>query len=202
MFRFRTEGNVLSRLVSRVRYSDEMCARMLEVAALSPEIYEDSWFSDFEDMTYYRVRASLDRYLVEDMWGLGLDAAALLENQAGYRFGPYLKFPFGRIGYRFYFGDQPAANGLWGQVSATPWQPLEVYAQGSFATYEWEAFDAVNPETGDVLALYGGVNFIPPWVNNLRVNLEYQHFQTPQFDQDRRFMAGVQWGFDTAEVNR
>jgi hypothetical protein len=200
--RFRMEGNVLRRFITRLRVNEEMCSRMVEAAIISTEMPESSWFSDFEESTFTRIRMSADRWIVKDSWGLGFDVAALITNSAGYRIGPYAKFPFGRIGYRIYMGDQPSANGLWAQANVTPWEPFELYAYGSFASYEWEAFDNVSTDANEILSLYGGVKIRPPIWSNLLLKVEYQHFQTPEYDQDRRAMVGLRWGFDTAEVTR
>lgn len=196
---FRVEGTPVRRVISRLRYIDDKCTRFIEYAMITPDNPDGSWFADFEEGTYQRVRASADRWLVQDKWGFGLDGAALISEKAGYRVGPYFKFPFGRVGYRFYFGDQPKADGFWAQLEASPWRPLELYAYGSMASYEWNAFDV---ETEDILSLYAGANLRLPFLESLEFNAEYQHFQTPQYDEDRRFMGGLRWAFDTAEVTR
>ncbi|MCB2211212.1 hypothetical protein KQI52_03765 [bacterium] len=202
LFRFRTEGTPLRRFISRLRMNGEICSRMLEVSAISAEAPDESYFADFDETTFFRVRAAADRWLVKDMWGLGFDVAALMTDEPGYRIGPYAKFPFGRIGYRFYAGDQPTANGFWAQANYMMLDQLEVYGYGSFASYEWEAFDNTNDDASEILSLYGGVNYYPAFLHGVSMKLEYQHFQTPQYDQDRRAMIGLRWGFDTAEVTR
>ena len=45
--RFRVEGSPLRRFTTRLRMSEDMCSRLVEFAAISPDAPESSWFSEF-----------------------------------------------------------------------------------------------------------------------------------------------------------
>jgi hypothetical protein len=197
---FRPRGDLLRKVVSRARYRSADWGVLAEVGALKPSRNEYTWFSEFDVPSSHRVRAGLDRYLGAGGWAAGFDGVVLeAGGETGFRGGPALTSPWGRIGYRFSGGGHSRVAGPWASLRATPGRGFTVHAYGSVMSTEWDAFEL---DSGDIVTVRVGTRYTPPHYPALTVHGEFQVYRTPQFDQDRRARAGVTWRFDSAGASR
>lgn len=196
----RLSGDVLRRLVSRVRYTTTQWSAMLEGGIFTPEIADDSWFNGFGGMSYERIRIELYRWWQTNRWGAGLDASALMtESISGVRLGPAFFTPYGQLGYRFTHGDRAQSSGPWVNLHSDLGAGVSIYALASRTSYEWEAMDIEN---GELTAMSAGISFTPSITPNTTLTAEYQTYSTPQMEKDRRAQAALVWRFDTRRSTR
>jgi len=170
---------------------------MFEGGIIHPDAEDYSWFADFEEGGYYRLRFALDRWLKSGKWGLGIEGGYLLAGDgSGFRGGPVLTIPYGQIGYRLSSGSELAnSSGPWASLRYSAFSGVEVYAYGSMTTYEWEAFDI---ESEDLMALHTGASYEPEFfAQNIQLFAEFQIYQSPEFNQDRRALGGITYKFDS-----
>ena len=191
----RPTSNSLKKAIGRIRYSSDYWNGMIEGGIKTVDMPEYSWFSDFSEGSYQRIRLSFNRYFIPREYGAGFDGSVLMAgSKSGFRIGPSLTTPYGQIGYRKYFGSQASADGPWAVVRYSPITGVEAYANGSIVSYEWDAFD-IEPE--DLAMLQTGVRYTPAIRKDMTVSLEYQVYRSPQFTSDRRFMGGIDYRFDS-----
>lgn len=195
----RPSGTALRKWMSRARYMAGPWRTMGEFGIFTPNVAEDSWFNGFSTSTNIRVRFAADRMLVEEKWGAGLEGAYLTSGgKGGYRGGPVVTTPVGQVGYRMSGGDQAISSGPWMSLRYSPMHGMEVYAFGSIVSYEWDAFDI---ETEELTMVHAGLRYTPEQYSSLTLSAEYQVYQTPQFDNDRRGLGGLTWRFDTGRAH-
>ena len=195
----RPSGNLLRKWMSRGRYMTGQWRTMAEFGIFTPNVAEDSWFSDFGTSTSIRVRFAVDRMLSDEEWGVGLEGAYLTAGgKGGYRAGPAITTPVGKAGYRLSGGDQAISSGPWVSLRYSPMHGMEMYAYGSIVSYEWDAFDI---ESEDLTMVHAGLRYTPSYLSSVTLSTEYQVYQTPQFDQDRRGLGGLTWRFDTGRAH-
>ena len=114
-------------------------------------------------------------------------------SENGFRTGPYVIFPFGRIGYHYASGEQPTNNGLWGYLNFSPTSYLDLFAYAATMEYEWEAMEVGTYET---TTMNGGLKIRPPFLSSSQLSLEWQNYSTPDLDSYRRIIASFRWNFD------
>ncbi len=193
--RLRPTGNLLDRAIGRVRYSSSLWNGMIEGGLMMADVADYSWFNNFDEMSYARVRFAVDRYLVPVKWGVGLEGTMVMTNESGTKLGPVLTTPYGQAGYRFSFGEQPLSEGPWVSLRYSPIAGMEAFAYGSITTYEWEA---LNIESDELISFRTGIKYVPTFRKDFTTSVEYQLYQTPQFTSDRRVLGGIEWRFDSA----
>jgi hypothetical protein len=192
----RPQGDPFRKAVSRARYRSADWGMLAEAGVLKPIRNEYSWFGDFEMPAVQRYRLGLDRYFGAGRWAAGFEGALLAaESETGFRGGPVITSPWGRAGYRFSGGGQSQVSGPWISLRATPGRGLTLHVYGSVMSYEWDALDL---DSGDIVTARAGASYTPPQVPALTIHGEFQVYRTPQFEQDRRALAGLTWRFDTA----
>ena len=196
----RLSGDVLRRLISRIRYASSGWSAMLEGGFFAPEIADGSWFNGFGETSYERIRTELYRWWSANRWGAGLDATTLMtESKSGVRLGPAVFTPYGQLGYRFTLGDRAHSSGPWVNLHSDLGAGVSIYALASRTSYEWEAMDIEN---GELTAMSAGISFTPSITPNTTLTAEYQTYSTPQMEKDRRAQAALVWRFDTRRNTR
>ncbi|MDP8207359.1 MAG: hypothetical protein P9L92_11895 [Candidatus Electryonea clarkiae] len=190
----RLQGSPFSRFISRIRYNDQVWNTHFEYAFRSVDISDYSWFSEFGHLTSSRIRLGVNRYLLENKWGAGIEGALLLKSDFGGRLGPVIITPYGQAGYRISMGDQSSSQGPWASLRLKPHRDIELNVTGAMVNYEW---DAIEIENDELVMLNAGVRYMPRAYDRVTISAEYQVYQTPQLSQDRRAMGGILWRFDT-----
>lgn len=192
----RPTGNTLRKFIGRLRYRNFSWNGVIELGLLKPDVTEYSWFNTFGTGTKMRVRTVLERYFAEGKWGCGLEGAILSsEGNNGFRGGPTVVVPWGKAGYRFSGGDHAISSSPWVSLRYNDIENLELYTYGAIVTYEWDAFDI---ETDDLVMAHAGFRYFPGFLQSISLNCEYQVYQTPELNSDRRVIGGVTWRFDTS----
>jgi hypothetical protein len=187
-------SSALRKALTRWRYSSRKFQCTLEAAAINYYVAPYSYFSDFDsEGLIKRVRNTLEYHYIPRTWGVGLSSMYFGTSENGFRTGPYVIFPFGRIGYHYASGDQPTNNGLWGYFNVSPVGYLDLFAYAATMEYEWEAMDLGTHET---TTLNGGFKFRPPFLKRTQLNLEWQNYSTPELESYRRIIASLRWNFD------
>ncbi len=187
-------GSSLRKALTRWRYTTSRFQCSIEGGVLQPVVNPYSYFSGFEEgNAVARLRNTLEYYLVPRKWGAGLSTLYFVTSEYGFRTGPYLIFPFGRIGYHFASGNQPTNNVFWGYMNVSPYSFLDLYGYAAAMEYEWEemAISAQNTTT-----LNAGFRVRPPFVKRAEFGLEWQNYQTPQYDAYRRLILKFTYNFD------
>ncbi|MFH0765355.1 MAG: hypothetical protein V2A61_02935 [Calditrichota bacterium] len=197
---WRPQGTPFRRALVRGRLNVQPFNFMVEGAYFSPNVEDYSWFKRFDLPTLYRLRFSAQRWLVGHAWGGSLELAGLFaENKTGLRISPQVITPYGQAGYKITTGDQGHSNGPWINLIYQPLKGVSAYARWSMVSYEWNAFDI---ESEELRMTQIGVKYRPAFRSDLTLSAEYQLYKSPQFDQDRRGLAGISWNFDTAKGRR
>jgi hypothetical protein len=192
----RPRGDALRKIVSRARYRSADWGLLAEAGVLKPLRNEATWFGDFDVPPSHRFRLGLDRFLGDGHWAVGIEGALLAAGgESGFRGGPVITTPWGRAGYRISSGGQAQVSGPWVSLRTNLGRGLTLHAYGSIMDYEWDAFEL---DSGDIVAVRAGANYTPPQYTAVTIHGEFQVFRTPQFEQDRRALAGITWRFDTA----
>jgi hypothetical protein len=184
----------LRKALTRWRYTSDKFQFCIEGGVLQPYVNPYSYFSGFEsENTLLRLRNTVEYHLVPRKWGAGLSTLYFATSESGFRTGPYLIFPFGRLGYHFASGNQPTNNVFWGYVNASPYPFLDLYGYAATMEYEWEemAVSAQNTTT-----LNAGFRIRPPFLKRAEFGLEWQNYQTPQYDAYRRVILKFAYNFD------
>ena len=189
------EGSPLRKALTRWRYASQKFQFSIEAALIRPYVAAYSYFSDFEaeGTTIRRLRNTLEYHIVPRKWGAGLSTMYFATSEYGFRSGPYVIFPYGRIGYHFTAGDQPTNKVLWGYFRMSPLAYLDLFAYAASMEYEWEAMDVESQET---TAVNSGFKLRPPFLKRTEFGLEWQNYRTPQLEADRRLIFTFQWNFD------
>lgn len=190
----------LRRILGRLNYTSEKVTGLIEAGLYTPDVEEGSWFSSFELPFRGRLHFAVNRYLVSNKWGVGLDGTMLrASSSAGYRFGPVFTTPIGQFGYRLQYGDQANGDGPWVSLRYSPFQGTELYARAALTSYEWEEF---NIQSDQLTAFQTGIHFKPKIYEDFTLSVEYQVYQSPQFTSDRRLMGGIVWRYDSGRCAR
>lgn len=188
------DGSLLRKALTRWRYTGQKIQFSTEAAIIRPYTTAYSYFSDFEmESNILRLRNTTEYHLVPRQWGMGLSTLYFNTTEYGFRTGPYVIFPFGRIGYHHSWGDQPNNNVFWGYVRVSPWSYLDLYTYAATMEYEWEAMDIDSQET---TILNAGFKVRPPTSKRTEFGLELQNYTTPELETDRRLIVNFQWNFD------
>jgi len=187
------EGSPLRKALTRWRYNCPKFQFSVEGALIQPYSAVYSWFSDFESSVIVRLKNTLEYHYQTNQWGAGLSSMVFGMKEFSFRTGPYVIFPYGRVGYSHSFGDNSNRNILWGYVHYSPVSYLDLNAYAANMEYEWEAFNIDSYET---TALSAGFTLRPPFLKRTSWDLEYQIYKTPQVESDRRLIATLKWNFD------
>ncbi|MCB2199721.1 hypothetical protein KQI63_09965 [bacterium] len=194
----RPGGTMLRKWMSRARYLTHDWNTLAELGIYTPNVADESWFNGFSTSTSIRLRFAVDRMLVAERWGVGLEGAYLTAGgKGGYRAGPVVTTPVGQVGYRMSGGDRAISSGPWVSLRYAPMHGVEMYAYGQMVSYEWDAFDIENDE---LTMVHAGLRYTPAQLPSVTLSGEYQIYQTPQFDNDRRGLGGLTWRFDTGRT--
>ncbi len=186
----RLQHEIFKKYVSQLRFSSQHFYGMLEGGLSTPDYVDESWYARF-DQRYTRLRGIVNGWIIPNKWGAGFEAAALyVETSEGLRMGPVLITPIGELGYRVDYGDRARSDGPWANLHYTPRQGLQIYASGAMVSYEWDELDI---KTDDLMMMLAGFRYEPSCWRKLELFSEFQMYQTPQFQQDRRAMAGANW---------
>ena len=184
----------LRKALTRWRYNRERLHFSIDGSIISPYAAAYSYFSGFEmEGLTYRVRNTVEYHFVPRKWGAGLSTLFFTTGKYGLKTGPYLIFPYGRIGYHFSTGDQPNNNVLWGNIKYSPLSYLDVYAYAANMEYEWESMGIDNVKT---TMLNLGFAVRPPILKTTELGLEWQNYSTPQLKSERRILLNFRWNFD------
>jgi len=194
----RPTKSPLRRFIGRMRYITEDLTGFIELGMFEPDAAAGSWFTGFGMPPHERVRFSFEKYFVPGKWGAGLEGTMLLYNDAnGYLLGPVISVPYGKLGYRMQLGDLSKSDGPWINLAYSPLMGFEFYANAAMIDYEWEEFEIASDEI--INAQFGG-RISPVCYRALTISAEYQVYRTPQFTSDRRFLAGLNWKFDSGRM--
>ncbi len=189
----RLLGDVLRKYQSRLYYQSDTWFGSVGGGIATPDVADYSLYADFMQ-TYGRARWSLNRWIVKDKWGAGVDGGGLFtENGTGYRVGPVVTSPWGEAGYRMQIGDRATTSGPWASLRYSVNRELHLYARGSMVTYEWEEMDM---EEQELVMANAGARYVIGDTGVIAFG-EFQVYKTPQFTQDRRGLFGFNWRFDT-----
>ena len=192
---FRLTGEMLSRIISRLRYNSEYWNGLVEAKIAYPDVAAYSWFNDFAQGRYQRFRIAIHRLKIADRFGIGVEGGMLMaDGSSGVFGGPVVTSPWGQVGYRINSGDYSTSSSPWFNAKYQLMNGLDIYGFGSMTTYEWDAFDI---ESEDLMALNLGAKYSPAFYPALSVSGEFQIYRTPQLEQDRRAMGGIVWTFDS-----
>ena len=195
----RLTESVMRKFVARIKYFSECWSVMLEAGIFVPDVADYSWFGDFGEGSYKRVRFAVDKWLGSHDWGVGFEGGRLMSEETGFRGGPVVSTPYGQAGYRFSSGEHALTSGPWVNVRYQVTPCLKLNAYGAMIDYKWEAFDI---EQEDMMMLYAGLEFAPKFLQNIALSAQYQHFSNLQYDSDRRMMGGIKWNFDTGRAGK
>ncbi|MBU0519050.1 hypothetical protein KJ564_08960 [bacterium] len=187
------EGSALRKAMTRWRYTCPKFQFSLEGALIQPYSATYSWFSDFESNNIVRLKNTVEYHYRTNHWGAGLSSMVFGKDEIGFRTGPYVIFPYGRVGYSQSFGDHSNKNTLWGYLKYSPLPCLDLKAYAANMEYEWEALYVGTYET---TALSAGFTLRPSFLKRTAWDVEYQHYQTPEVESDRRVIAAFKWNFD------
>jgi len=189
---FRLSNSPLRKALTRWNYAGDRWQYNLEAGIISPDVAAYSWFSDFAGVPILRLRGTAEYDFVPHLWGVGLSALVFGNSKLGFRGGPVVVFPYGRVGYHHSWGDQSHQNVLWGYARVRPVPYLDLYGYAAQIEYQWDAFDVDAQET----TMYNvGTTLRPPFLKTTEWRAEWQNYKTPQLDADRRFILGFQWNF-------
>ncbi len=196
----RMESIAFRRFTSRFRYKCDRIAALAEFSMFTPDMADHSWFSDFELGTAKRIRLGADYYFIEREWGVGLDAQVYMSGETGIKAGPVVTTPYGQIGYHLDAGDYARSGGPWASLNYSPMSGINLYAYGSFITFEWEAMqiEATEDVENNLMMAHAGVKYRPASHKNFGIKAEFQMYSSPALEQDRRVIGGLTWNFDTA----
>jgi len=187
-------AGTLRKAITRWRYSGSKIQFSAEAGVVTPYAAAYSYFNDFEsEGSIFRLRNTIEYHFTPRKWGVGLSTLFYTTSEYGLKTGPYLIFPYGRIGYHFSSGDQPNNNVFWGQIKYSPKSCLDLYAYAAAMEYEWEAMDIGTQET---TMMNVGFNFRPDFLKRIELGFEWQNYSTPQLKSDRRIITILRWNFD------
>lgn len=188
----RLSASPLRKVLTRWNYAGDRWQHNLEAGIISPDVAAYSWFGDFAVAPILRLRGTAEYDFVPHLWGVGLSALVFGNNKLGFRGGPMLVFPYGRVGYHHSWGDQSHQNVLWGYAKVRPVAYVDLYGYAAQIEYQWDAFDVSSQET----TMYNvGTAIRPPFLKTTEWRAEWQNYKTPQLSADRRFILGFQWNF-------
>ena len=194
------EGSSLRKALTRWRYVDRKFQFSAEAGVIQPYVAAYSYFSDFDsEGTIKRLKGTVEYHHVPRKWGLGLSTLYFSTSEYGFRIGPYLIFPLGRIGYHHSWGDQPNNNVFWGNLRFSPKSYVDLYTYAASMDYEWEAMGIGSYETRESLTtsmLNVGFKIRPPFLKRTEFGAELQNYRTPQLETDRRVIVNFLWNFD------
>lgn len=189
----------LRKALTRWQYHSDKFRLSLEAAAIQPYFSAYSYFNDFEQVgMILRLKNTLEYHYIPQKWGLGLSSMLFASGESGLRIGPYVIFPYGRIGYHFSQGNQPNNNVLWGQLRWAVEDFIEIYAYAAAMEYEWAEMEIDTQET---TMLNLGCSIRPPIVKGGAAGLEWQNYQTPEVDSDRRIIFNFRYNFNMGGAN-
>jgi hypothetical protein len=187
-------ASTLRKALTRWRYRCPKLQFSLEAAYVQPYVNGYSYFSDFEsEGGTTRFRNTIEYHFVPRKWGAGLSTMYFSTTESGFRTGPYVIFPFGRIGYHFASGNQPTNNVFYGYLNISPVNYLDLFAYAASMDYEWEAMNLGSYET---TMMNGGMRIRPPFLKRTEFGLEWQNYTTPSLESYRRIIINLNWNFD------
>ena len=191
---FNLSGSSLRKVITRWRYTSLKFHFSAEAGLIQPYSAAYSYFSDFESESYiYRFRNTVEYHFVPRSWGIGLSTLYFTTTEYGFRTGPYIIIPYGRMGYHHSWGNQPKNKVFWGQLKYSPKSYLDLYIFAVSMKYEWEA---MNIETQETTMMNIGFALRPAVLKKTELGLEWQNYSTPQLKHDRRIIAKFRWNFD------
>jgi hypothetical protein len=187
-------GSALRRALTRWRYVGNKVQFSAEVALITPYTAAYSYFSDFiEEGAIVRLKNTTEYYVIPRKWGVGLSTMYFATSEYGFRIGPYMIFPYGRIGYQSSSGNQPQNDVLWGQARFSPIDEIDLFAYVAQMEYDWEAMD-IDPQETTMLNL--GCTVRPPLLKRTEWDVEWQNYRTPEVNLYRRLILVFRWNFD------
>ncbi len=189
------ESSTLRKALTRWRYITPKVQMSLEGAAIQPYVAAYSYFTDFETGKglILRLKHTIEYHYIPRKWGVGLSSMVFGSADYSLRTGPYVIFPYGRVGYHYSTGDQSNKSVLWGHLRYAPKSWIDLYAHVARMEYEWEE---MNVQTQDITALSAGFSFRPTFLKRTELGLEWQNYTTPEVDYDRRLIVNFLWNFD------
>jgi len=195
----RMNGNLFRKFTSRLRYFGDKISGMVEAGVIVADAADYSWFTEFETGNYSRVRFAGDYWFAANKWAGGIEGGFIASGETGFRGGPVLTSPWGQFGYRVSSGEHSLSSGPWFSLKYNVNPELEIYGYGAMIDYEWDAFDV---EQEDLTMLYAGCKYNPTFMECISLSAQYQQYSTPQYNQDRRMMAGINWKFDSGRKTK
>lgn len=192
----RANDEPFRKLISRLRYMSKSWYGMVELGMISPDRMDDAWIGEELQASYERIRYNLNYWIVSEKWGAGIDGMNMIgDGSSGTRIGPSVSTPYGEAGYYMNIGNLGKSDGPWVNLHGDIMHGLKLYAYGSMITHEWEEY---NLDSEELMMVKAGAAYHPDHFYGLSFSAEYQVYKTPEFDQDRRAIGGINWHFDTA----
>ena len=154
-----------------------------------PNIDAASWFSRFTDLERIRIARAAVRHELDNRFGGEFEyLGSFVGDASSSRVGLAVLVPGGRVGYSVRLGDRGEENRFYGELGHrfNPW--LHLGAEASVLTYALMS-DAPADQDRDLttLAARARIDLRP----GLRVLAEVQSLDNPFYDQDVRFLLGV-----------
>ena len=196
---FRLTESLLRKAILRTRYNSHKWNGLLEFGLMTSDISDNSWFADFGNDMSYRIKFSLNKYLSDNKFGVGLNSSLLMKDEMGFKVGPAIISPYGNVGYNFHAGEFGKSSGLWASLKYRPIKGAEIFLNASMMSYEWDAFDI---ESEDLRSMQLGGNYELCFLESLIVSAEFQSYVTPQKTSDRRMLGGLKWKFDSGRSGK
>jgi hypothetical protein len=154
-----------------------------------PTIDATSWFSRFTDLKRIRIARAAVRYEWPNRFGGECEyLGSFVGDRSSSRVGLAILVPGGRVGYSVRLGDRGEENRFYGELSHRLNHWLRLGAEASVLTYALMS-DAPADQDRDLttLAARARIDLRP----GLRVMAEVQSLQNPFYDQDVRFLLGM-----------
>jgi hypothetical protein len=154
-----------------------------------PTIDAASWFSRFTDLKRIRIARAAVRHELPNRFGGEFEyLGSFVGDVNSSRLGLADLVPGGRIGYSVRLGDRGEESRFYGELSHRFYPWLQLGIEGSVLTYALMSDAPVDQDRDlSTLAARARIDLRP----GLRVLAEVQSMDNPFYDQDVRFLLGV-----------
>lgn len=176
-------------LQARWRRSATAPTLTLQLLDRHPGIDAASWFSRFSGLERIRVLRAAVRHTVTSGFGGEVEyLGSYVGARSSSRLGLAALFPVGRLGYSVRMGDAGEESGLYGEIAYRLNSWLEADAQAAVLTYALLE-DAPADQERDLVTLTARIKAtLRP---GCRVIAQVQSLDNPDYDQDVRFLLGL-----------
>ena len=160
-----------------------------QYAGREPYILASSYFARFKDLARISMARASARYQLANQFGGEIEwYGGFIDSESSNRLGLVFLAPYGRLGYTLLGGFSGEQSRFWGDV----WVPLsswgEISAGAMLETYALFE-DAPSDQERDLVTLYA--RYRMKIAAGIRLTAEVQSLENPQYNDDTRFLLGL-----------